>query len=183
MTEIDLAKYEVTAWGKNKDFKKPFEFTTPSGQLTLLKRLDMGDILKLGVADELDFMTKALVADDPKPGEAEGESTSIIQAMVRGDNFDKMEKSINVVCAAGVIAPKLHPVPMLTKTENGKTIVVPNDNARQEGLLYVDAIPFNDRLVLFGEIFETEGLTDFREEPAAGVGDVPNVSDVPLPTE
>ena len=51
-----------TAWTAHKDFKKPFRHTLEtSGQTVLLQRLDMPDLLKLGIANEMDFMSKALI--------------------------------------------------------------------------------------------------------------------------
>ena len=54
-----------TAWAKGHEFKKPFDHIIEnSGQKVKLRRLDMGDLLKLGVAEELDFMTKGLMSED-----------------------------------------------------------------------------------------------------------------------
>lgn len=172
--QYDPAEFEPKVWGKNADFKRPFPYTAPSGQRVLLKRLDMADILKMGIAEDLDFMTKALAAEPEKP-KAEGEETpdeglSMFSVLAKSKNFDKLEKAINAVCVTGVIAPKLHLPPL-------------HENARQLGLLYVTDIPFNDRFVMFGEIFDMEGIATFREESTDGMGSVPDVADVPLPAE
>lgn len=171
---VDEDEFAITSWSKAKDYKKPFKFTCPSGQKTLIHRLDMADLLKLGVAENLDLMAKALMATDEtaeqsenKPDDAAEATSEIIR---NAENFSKLEGTINKVCQAGVIKPKLHLPPR-------------DEAARQSGLTYVDSIFFEDRMALFTEIFDSEGLTTFRQEQKDGVGDVANVTSVPLPAE
>ena len=156
------------AWAKGHEFKKPFDHTIEnSGQRVKLRRLDMGDLLKLGVAEELDFMTKGLMSEDnPKDSAKEAVESVILKA----GNFANMEKMINTVCLAGILAPKLHAVPL-------------HENARQPGLVYIDSVPFADRMELFSMIFESEGLSTFREEQKSGVGNVADVPSVQLPAD
>jgi hypothetical protein len=165
----DQDKYAVSpVWAKSNDYKKPFDYTLESNpdQTVLLRRLDMGDLLKLGIAEELDFMSKALMTQDsPEDQKAKEAVTS---AIVSADNFGRMEKMINAVVVAGVLQPKLHEPPR-------------DENARQAGLVYADSIPFSDRLELFSVIFETEGLSTFRQEQETGVGNVADESVVSLP--
>jgi hypothetical protein len=169
-TNLAKPDYAISsAWSKAKDFKKPFTYRLEkSEQNVLLHRLDMGDLLKLGIADEMDFMSKALltaeVTDEKKAGDA------VAEAVGKSKNFGKMEKMINSVVKVGVIEPKLQAVPL-------------HEAARQPGQMYVDEIPWDDRMELFGVIFETEGLTDFREEQDAGVADVEHVTSVSLPAD
>lgn len=164
----------TAAWSKAKDYKKPFKFRCPSGQMTLIHRLDMSDLLRLGVAEDMDFMAKALMATESTAKESEGKPEDAAEAataaITKADNFSKLESTINLVVQAGLLKPKTHLVPR-------------DENARQAGLLYIDAIPFEDRMVLFTKIFETEGLTTFRKEQDESVGDVANVSSVSLPAE
>jgi len=165
-------KYAVSeAWQKGKEFKKPFDYTLAgSGQTVLLHRVDMGDILKLGVADELDFMSKALISADVKPGEDQNAAEAVANVVKKSQNFAQMEKMINAVVSVGVIQPKLYEIPL-------------HENARQAGLMYIDEIPWEDRMELFGVIFESEGLSTFREEQEAGVGNVEHVTSVQLPPD
>jgi hypothetical protein len=142
--------------------------------MTLIHRLDMSDLLKLGVAEDMDFMAKALMAteetakdSEKKPDDPEKAAT---EAILKAANFTKLESTINLVVQAGLIKPKTHLVPR-------------DENARQAGLLYIDAIPFEDRMMMFTRIFETEGLTTFRQEQSESVGDVFDVPSVSLPAE
>ncbi len=160
-------KYALsTAWENSNSFKQPFDYTLEnSGQVVLLRRLDMGDILKLGIAEELDFMSKSLMSDSDngdKPKDA------VASAVMKGENFQKMETMINSVVAAGVIKPHIQPVPE-------------HDAARQPGQIYVDSVPFSDRMELFSIIFDSEGLSTFREEQENSVGNVADESIVSLP--
>lgn len=157
-----------TAWTAHKDFKKPFRYRLEnSGQTVLLQRLDMPDLLKLGIAQEMDFMSKSLLTA-PAGGDQKPQA-AVADAVKLADNFGKMETMINKVVQRGCLKPTLHAVPE-------------HNNARQDGLLYVDAIPWDDRMELFSVIFETQGLSDFREEQDAGVGNVADVQDVQLPS-
>ena len=119
-------------------------------------------------------MAKTLMATEETAKQAEGKSGKPEEALSdmikNAENFGKLENTINLVCHAGVIKPKLHLPPR-------------DEAARQAGLTYVDAIFFEDRMALFTEIFDSEGLATFREEQKNGVGDVANVTSVSLPTE
>jgi hypothetical protein len=170
---FDHAKYESDSWGKPSDYKTPFDHQVPSGKTVLVRRLDMTDILKLGMIEDLDFMAKALVVAENKGEEKQSdadENSILLKAIGNANNFAKMEKLINAIVVEGVIAPKLHHPPE-------------HEAARQAGLRYVDSVPFDDRVDLFGTIFDSEGLSTFRPEQKPSVADVPNVTDVPLPTE
>lgn len=162
-------KYALsTVWEKSNEFKRPFDYTLKeSGQTCLIRRMDMGDFLKLGVAEELDFMSKALMTSDKADESAQD---AVSSAMMKSANFQKMERMINLVVQAGVVKPHLQPVPE-------------HDAARQPGQVYVDSVPFNDRLELFSVIFDSEGLSTFRDEQENGVGDVADEPVIPLPTD
>ena len=164
-------KYAVSdRWGASADFKLPFDYELEvSKQLCQVRRLDMGDLIKLGIADELDFMSKALVSDDEKKLDEKAQD-AVSRAVLKADNYERMEKMINTVVQAGVVQPKLYLPPR-------------DEAARQKGLVYVDHLPWNDRLELFSVIFETEGLSSFRGKQEDGVGNVEHVQDVPLPAE
>jgi hypothetical protein len=165
---FDVSDYDNDDWGKPTENDGPFEHTCPSGKKCLVRRLEMTDILKLGLIEDMDFMAKALVE---KPGdEGKDESTIIGSALAQGENFSKLESTVNLIVQAGVLAPKLQLPPR-------------DENARQDGIRYVDKVSFTDRMDLFSVIFDSDGLTTFREEQGPGVADVPDVTDVPLPAE
>ena len=163
-----MAKQVNTKWKKNKGFKKPFDYhLEESDQDLTLHRLDMPDLLKLGVSNEMDFMTKALMGSS---GDEQKAKDAVANAVLQGDNFTRMEVMINKICVAGIVDPVVLHAPL-------------DEADRDENLFYVDEIPWDDRMELFSVIFESDGISDFREEQEPGVGDVANVQDVQLPAD
>lgn len=181
-----MPNYELSdSWARGAEYKEPFNYVvgkgkiTPeeaeshdpkTGQLVFARRLDMGDLLKLGIAEQLDFMSKELMTQEAKPGGQPKDAVS--NAIMKADNFTQMESMVNLVVTAGIVAPKLHMPPK--DGENQK---------RQAGLTYADSIPFVDRMELFSVCFDSEGLSTFRSEQEAGVGDVADVESVQLPAD
>jgi hypothetical protein len=180
-----MVNYKLSPkWESNKNFKDPFHYIVGKGQVTdeqaeaydgddqlvQIIRLDMADILKLGMAEELDFMSKALISSDKK-AEDNDASKALENAIKSASNFSKMEIMINKIVQRGIVNPKFYMPPE-------------HENARQKGLNYIDtAVPFEDRMELFSVIFETEGLSDFRAEQETGVGNVEHESVVQLPAD
>jgi len=166
-------------WQKHKDFRTPFKFTLEPikddegnvirerGQKMLLRHVEMPDLLKHGLAAELDFMTKQIMRGDDKPNKE-----VVSEAISQADALLKMEAMVNAVCLAGVLKPKIYPVP---ENEDAQK--------RQEGLFYVDQIPWDDRQELFSVIFDSAGLSDFREEQEPDVGNVADVQELQLPAD
>lgn len=186
-------------WEKSSEFKLPFDYIVGKGraadeaeanaaeaagkQVLQVRRVDMGDLIKLGVAEELDFMSKALVAPDEPTENEETAKQAVNKAIMKSDNFTNMEKMVNLVCGIGILQPKLYQPPTITTTENGKSVTKINEPARQKGLVYIDHLPWDDRIELFSVVFESEGLSTFREEQAPSVGDVEHDAGVPLPAD
>ncbi len=167
-TVEDADRYAPTTWGRAASGKEPFEFETPSGQICLVKSLGMEDILRLDMLDTLDFFSKSLSEDDKKAGEKpKDEQTEFAKSMLK--NFSKMEDTVNLVIKAAVIAPKIE-LPIA-------------EPLRKDGVIYADTVPFTDRMAIFTEVFDVEGLSSFREETEAGVGHVSDEQVVPLPAE
>jgi hypothetical protein len=161
------------SWSRGREYKKPFDYViSTSGQTVKIRRLDMGDMLRLGIAEEMDFMTKALMSNEKT--ETGGEA--VASAVMKSDNFDRMDKMINKVVLAGLLAPKPHHPPL---KDNGEV----DEEAKKDGILYIDEIPFGDRMEMFSVIFESDGLATFRGEQTASVGDVETVPSVSLPAD
>ena len=174
-------------WEAHKDFRKPFVYETKDAdgnpvQKLLIRRIDMPDLMKAGISNQLDFVTKGLMTEEPKPGAQPKDSVSNVIAMA--ENFERMEEMVHKVCLAGILKPKIHQVPVVVRTVDGKTVEtqVPMED-RQPGLFYIDNIPWEDRQELFSVIFDSDGLTDFREKQESGVGNVEDVQSVQLPAD
>lgn len=156
-------KYAVSpAWNKKSTSSKPFDYTLEnSGQTCLLRRVDMTDIMAFGLTDDLDFFAKEMA----KVSATDNGETS---KATRRQNSKNMERMVNMIVQAGVIKPELE--------------LPPEDDAnRIDGIIYVDSIPFTDRIELFSVIYDTEGLVEFHEGQNETVGNVADVQDVQLP--
>lgn len=195
-----MPNYGMTErWEKSAEFKLPFDYIVGVGkaestehadaaeaegkQVLQVRRVDMGDLIKLGIAEELDFMSKSLVAPADNPKSDETAKEAVKNAIMKAENYTQMETMVNLVCGAGILQPKLYQPPMIVTMENGKTVSKVNESARQKGLVYIDHLPWDDRIEVFSVIFESEGLSDFREEQEAGVGDVEHDAGVQLPAD
>jgi hypothetical protein len=156
----EMGKFAPTTWGQPKQDKPPYEYETPSGQLCLIRKIGMEEILDMGLFNELDFFSKAMATTDKnKPKTAEEMDDSFATKVLK--NFGSMKETINKVLLVGVIAPVLMPVPA-------------KESDRVSGTIYVDSVPFEDAFDLFGEIVDSEGLSTFRKEPEVSVGNLPD---------
>ena len=168
-TVSDAEKYAPKSWGsKNKPSNEPFDFETSSGQTVLIKRITVPDILRMGLLDTLDFFSKALSSDEKAEGETPTADSNFAKSLMK--NFGKMEETVDAVLIAGVIMPVVLPVP-------------PAGHARDDDAVYVDDVPFEDKVELFTVILDTEGLSTFRPEPANDLGHVPDVESVQASAE
>lgn len=165
MTNPD--KYALTVWGNKADEGK--DFTTPSGQLCRIRKLEMLDILELDIIDLMDTFTKQLVAEPGKSKEQEEEATgaAFLDMLRDPARRHKVIDAINDVVPRAVIAPAVEPLP----EKNYRKV---------PGTLYVDDLSLEDRFAIFGESFQGWGdVSKFREEEAEGVGVVAEGESLP----
>lgn len=169
-TVSNADRYAPTTWGNtDSNADQPFDFQTPSGQTCLIRRLGIEDIFAMGLLNKLDFFSQAIEKDDSaKPKHSENnENESLTKAIM--SNSGQMMETINSIVVAGVVQPPVYALPE-------------NPSLKKSGLLYVDKIPFNDRVAIFSEVLDVEGLSTFREEPENGVGDLSTEQSISLPT-
>lgn len=164
----DMDKYAPTSWGEESETGEPFDYKTASGQLCLIRKIGMEEILRLGLFDKVDFFSKSLTEDEKKAKAAadkakQDDGASFAKTVM--SNFDQLDETVNKVLVHGVIAPVLTPAP-----ENG----IHDPEWKKKGIVYVDKIRFEDRIELFDQILDMDGLSSFREESSDGVGTVPS---------
>lgn len=151
-------KYAPTGWKKGKR-NKPFDiYLEESDQTVLAKRLGIRDIVKAGLVAEFDTFTSQILPDG-----SQGSADPIAEAMRDEEKFDKLEATIDRVVMICVIAPKIYSVP-------------PADHPRDENLVYVDEVEFDDKLQIFNECFT--GLGNMSRFPAGQGGDLAAVETV-----
>lgn len=182
-------KYAVTgAWGES-----PYQdVTVSSGQVCLVKKISMEDLVALDIAREVDTPTaiasqnvakaQGKVPTDRKPKQltkaealkAEQENAKKVASEVSQDPeaFKKHIGLISKIVCFAVQLPVIHPVP------EGDPM------NRENGRVYVDSIGFKDQMEIFEfAMSSTKDAETFREESDPDVGNVDNVEDVQLPSE
>lgn len=171
MTSSEINKYNLTGWGVKSSLE--FDIELPSGQTCLVKKLGMEKIVELGLMNDLDSFTGSILPDKKtsskktaKQKEQEEEDT-FLSALKDKERFGKMMSTVDKVVRACVIMPQVNAVP-----EKGFE--------RLDGVVYVDNIDFNDKLTIFGKVFDgLGGMEPFRkgQEPAVGaVAESPGAS-------
>lgn len=181
--------YAVSAWGE-----EPFQdVVCPSGQVCLVKKLGMEDLISLGLTNDADFLSgiagqKVSNARDSghatkKPTKAQlADSENNVKDMLKKDpkSFKKFSELVNKIIVAAVQKPQLHLPPM--KTVEGEE--VSDIEARAKGRIYADSIDFNDKMEIFNFTMSgTVDMTPFRGEPTDAVGDLEHGEVVQLPSE
>lgn len=176
-----------TTW-TNRDF----DFTTPSGSLCRLRKMDPLELVEAGLLEKLDFVTtvvstvhipnaKQSPAQRAKAQRAKAEKTEEeIERELTRKALDEVSKDpskvgnlrrvLDEVACRVVVAPSVHPAPRRAAD-------------REDGLIYADMIPFNDKMAIFNAVMKgVKTAEQFREESGEPLGDVasePSVSDAP----
>ena len=190
------AQYEVpAAWGAS-----PYiDMDLPSGGRIQAKRLGLEDIIAAGLIEEFDALTPTV--DEKVVGPAKGKKpqdrakkkpTKAEQAKAdaaAGINFFKdkdtaatLMRVLALMLPQVVIQPKIHPH---MEQVDGKWQVIPPAE-RVEGYVYVDSIPLEDQMHIFGWAMsglDTEKLQQFREQPESDLGAVEPEQGAPVKAE
>jgi len=176
--------YQATAWGKPKEY----DFTCPSGQKCLLRKIDPFDLLAAELLDKLDFVTSVVMnkhvanakmsnVDRIKAQRAareKGDASELAAAkeMAAAEliNDPKKLKDFQEVMESvmlfAVVAPKL-------------TLPPAKDEDRQDGEIYTDTVDFQDKMAIFSKVMEgvnvAERFRERSEELVAAVASEPGV--------
>ena len=157
-------KYQATGW-KKKSRETEFDLELPSGQLCRVKKLRMESIVELGLMNDLDTFTGAIAVDSKAKKVTKAAETkaakSFMESLTDKDKFAKLMGTVDKVVIATVLEPKVH-----ADLAEGEEY---NDD-----LVYLSDIEFEDKLHIFGTVFEGMGaLGSFRERGQSdGVGAV-----------
>lgn len=166
---------------------RPFEHSLPSGEVCLMRRAQIDDLISMGALDQADGLT-ALVNDlhitRVKTGRpAEGGSVldidrddpetmkrmvGIISDPERWGRVVDLADKVTVHC---VLDPKVSP-----------------DSNDKDGALFVGEVDLMDRLSIMTAALshlttEAAKMAPFRSGPQEAVGDLEAVKDLPLPAE
>jgi len=179
--------YTPTTWGADPTF----EVTCPSGQKCLARKLQFGDLVELGLVDQMD--TLGLLASehtDPKAKmkqakdrqvskkvlaerEATREQDTMRDIMKDSKKFGDLILMMDKVVAEVVVAPALTR-PVRIDEETGEEVALIWEE-RMPDKVYTDTIDLGDKMHLFETCFSgVSKIANFREEPAKDVGDLEN---------
>lgn len=159
-----MSKYAPKAWQSDR-----FDIECPSGQLCLARKLQMEDIVQLGIIDEMDMFTEFAAEMTAASGSAKPEdeqSEAALGLMKDKERFAKVVEIVDKVISATVVEPRIErPV---TKDRKGREIPLdPSDF--KEGVVYTTYIDFADKMHIFGTVFSGETIDQFREGPTEAV--------------
>lgn len=176
----DQSKYTPTSWGQ----PDTFDVTTPSGQVCLIRKLQMEDIVELNLIDSLDSLTGLVgqpsavkqpmdhqKSKEQLAADAEKEQADFTNSLMKDkEKFRQMTATIDKVLTAVVIAPKIELAPA-------------EEADKVNGVVYTSSVGFEDKMAVFEAAFDGLGnLEPFREGPSEGVGGVRTEQDVSLPS-
>jgi hypothetical protein len=190
------AQYEVpAAWGQ----AKYHDLTVPSGGVVQVKQIDLQAIVAADLIDEFDKLSGT--AEEKVVGPAKGKRpadrpakkpTKKQYAAARDAAMRDFFKKDNIEALTGLmdrVLPQIVVQPRITssqiKSEAGKWVTLEQED-REEGVIYVDTIPFADQMAIleFGMSgLDMEGLQSFREQPEPDLANVEHEPKTPDETE
>lgn len=167
--------YAPTAWGGSIEE----DFVCPSGQVCLVRKLDVIDLVAEGVLNSVDFLTetvqsKHINAATVTPGQlAEVAAKATDNLAEDPEKFALFSEAVNKVVLRVVAKPELQPVPA-------------PGLPRVNGVVYIDAVRSADKFAIFNFVVsgkrESRAVAQFRSEGNESVGAVESREDVPVAT-
>jgi hypothetical protein len=147
---------EVTSASEwKKQAGKPLEL--PSGKVCLARNPGMKPMLSAGLIPNslIPIVTEALSRGGSPSGGASKQDEAIEKQLTEQLKTDPkllvdMMDAIDAVTVYCVIQPKVHPVPMKEKVDElGGVTLIEDPAAKDDDLLYVDEVDFDDKTFIF----------------------------------
>lgn len=171
-------KYAVTGWAVQGD--QQYDLQLPSGQLCLVRKLEMERIVELGIMDALDTFTNQIPMDNKKKSKKvqEGDEARAFMDMLKNkEAFAKLQNTVNTVVMDCVVQPKIHALP---ETNPDGDELEPRDPTA----VYIDALKFSDKMAIFQDVFDGMGeMSAFRPGQTDPVGTMAEVTSAPVQTK
>ena len=152
-----MSKYAPKAWQSDR-----FDIECPSGQLCLARKLQMEDIVALGVIDEMDLFQEFAEA----PSDAAQESSASLSLMQDKERFQRITKLVDKIVSTVVIEPPLVR-PVKTNSE-GEEVELPASEY-EDGVVYTSFVEFPDKMHIFETVFAGGTIEQFREGSSEAV--------------
>lgn len=155
------SKYAPKAWQSDR-----FDIECPSGQLCLARKLQMEDIVRLGIIDQMDMFSEfAATMGDAAEASASNEDTGL-SLMKDKERFSAIVDIVDKVVSEVVIEPRIaRPV---RKDKKGREFPL-DPSEFEDGVIYTSYVDFNDKMHIFGSVFSGETIDQFREGPGEAV--------------
>jgi len=161
------------------------ELTLPSGQTCTAQRIDMTDVIRVGMGDALDNLTSKVMSDHiarvrgPQDHKQKGSTQDVIPDL---SDEDIMENP-NLIKAGIMMFDKVVPLIVVKpvvkshfrSTEDGKSTEMIPAGDREQGVIYTDRISLDDKVYLFNWAVGKLPDAGFREESGGVVGPVEHV--------
>ena len=151
---------QATVWQTNAEQRLGHEFRTPSGQLCLVRKADLQQLVFDGVIDDIDAVTKIVNSDIMKKSAPRaGTNKKADQAARINESLGFMKSDVgrSAIQLMDIILPHVIVAP----------VVLPNPESpsdRVAGVIYVSDIDINDRAAIFAEVMEDmEKAAKFRD--------------------
>jgi hypothetical protein len=136
--------YAPTTWGEGE-----YDFRTPGGQLCRLRDLPIEELAQQGILDRitrLPGLTQELI------DKAEGAPPSSASGLPDGETVKTLREVVDILVPLVVVAPHIWPLPA-------------EGEDRVKGRVYVDTIPFTDRVAIMNRSVKgLQNLDAFRNQ-------------------
>lgn len=168
--QVPADPYAATSWGQPVEQ----DFTCPSGQRCLLRRVDIMELMGSGLLNNLDFLTSIVSTKHIPHAESGGrhapptETTALANIAKNADQLAEFQNVLRKIVVRVVVKPQIFEVPA-------------DGEERVNGRVYVDTVAMTDSIAIFNWSISGqsgEALAQFRESTGESVGDVESVEDV-----
>lgn len=149
-----MSKYAAQQWQSDR-----FDIECPSGQLCLARKLQMEDIVQLGIIDEMDMFTD-FAATMGQAVEDSKSDQAALDLVKDKERFAKITEIVDKVVSTVVVEPPL--VRPIKKDKKGREIPLPTAEF-EDGVVYTSFVDFGDKMHIFGLVFGGDTIDQFRE--------------------
>ena len=158
-----------SGWGQ---VKPGFDLELPSGALVRIERMEIADLLGLGILDSIDTFTQKLLPSEGKHGADQSAEQELGNRIMNDlSQFSDVLEMVDKVIARAVVKPQLHLAPF---NDNGEPLPL------QDGKIYAHLVPLEDKMAIFQAVIpEMDDTFPDSDQSAAGVADLEDVQGVP----
>lgn len=147
------SKYAPTQWQSDR-----FDIECPSGQLCLARKLQMDDVVALGLIDELDVFTEFASTMGDSRQKSDEEMAKEFSSNPKA--FNRIIDIVDRVVSQVVIEPKIHLPYSIDK--KGKRVELADKDIDSD-VIYTNYVNFEDKMHIFNVVFQGDTIEQFRD--------------------